>query len=100
MPYALPTQAELPYAAGSDTSRDAALQARHFVGRQGLQVLVWFEQRGAEGGTQRECAEALSLGRPSVCARVRALEQHGALVKTTARRAACSVYVATNCRRK
>lgn len=94
MPYADPANRELPFQSGSDTSHDAALRAQSFVGRQGVKVLLWFEGRGERGGTQKEAAEGLGIGRPSVCARVNALEQQGRLIKTSARRAGCSVYVA------
>lgn len=96
MPYLQPSIFEQPYQAGSDTSHDAAVAARKFIGRQGLTVLAWFASRGAYGGTQREAAEALNLGRPSICARTHALEQTGQLVKlpgTTRQR--CAVYVST-----
>ena len=75
------------------TSRDAALKARRFVGKQGRDVLAWFRERGSYGGTQKEAAAALDIGRASICARVNALEKAGQLVKSiTDRREACSVY--------
>lgn len=92
MPYLDAPNYELPYQSGSDTSGDAALEAKAFVGRQGLEVLWWFEQWGEYGGTQKDVATALKIGRPSVCARVRALEQQGKLVKTNRRRDGCVVY--------
>lgn len=91
MPYASLTR-DLPFAAGSETSRDAALEAAQFVGRQGLAVLAWFQGCGVQGGTQKEASAALNIGRPSICARVRALEQQGQLWKTTDRRRGCAVY--------
>ena len=92
MPY---TQAGLPYAsADSDTSRDAALRALQFCGQQGLDVLAWFRARGDRGGSQIEASAALGIARASMCARVRALEQAGELVKTTERRGGCAVYKA------
>lgn len=94
MPYADPINRELPFQSQSETSHDAAVQARDFVGKQGVQVWCWFESRGAYGGTQREAAEALGIGRPSIAARVNALEQQGRLRKTAQRRAGCSVYTA------
>lgn len=93
MPYALPAQGALPYAANSDTSRDAALKARDFVGAQGRKVLGWFEGRGTFGGTQREASAALHIERASIAARVNALEKQGQLRKTAERRDACAVYV-------
>lgn len=92
MPYIDSANRELPFQSGSDTSHAAALRAQSFVGRQGVKVLLWFEGRGERGGTQKEAAEALGIGRPSVCARVNALEQQGRLVKTTLRRGGCAVY--------
>jgi DNA-binding MarR family transcriptional regulator len=82
----------LPFARGSDTSFDAAMKARHFVGEQGRQVLAYILGCGAAGCTQKDISEALFLGRPSVCARVNALEHAGEIRKTGARRDACAVY--------
>lgn len=93
MPYLDSINRELPFNQ-AETSRDAAVKARDFVGRQGVQVLCWFEGRGAYGGTQREAAEALGIGRPSICARVNALEAQGCLVKSEQRRLGCAVYTA------
>ena len=84
-----------PYAAHSDTSYMAALQAQAFVSKQGLAVWTWLCRR-PHGGTQREAARALEIGRPSLCARFRALEEAGAITKTEARRDGCVVYRATD----
>jgi len=92
MPYADPANYELPFQSGSDTSRDAATKAQRFVCRQGIEVLAWFQQRGAFGGTQKECHAATGLERSSICARVNALEKVGNLVKTSERREGCAVY--------
>ena len=93
MPYLISSSYELPFASGSDTSRDAAKRAERFVCQQGADVLRWFLEHGARGGTQKEVAAALGLGRPSVCARVNALEKCGWLIKSVSeRRQACSVY--------
>lgn len=89
MPY---TQAGLPYAPQSDTSRDAATRAQKFVGKQGIEVLAWFQGRGGHGGTQKEASQALDIDRASICARVNALEKVGNLVKTSQRRDGCAVY--------
>lgn len=89
MPYL--AQLGLPYASGSDTSRDAAIAAASFVCAQGRLVLAYIRQRGS--ATQREASEGLGIGRPSCCARFRALELCGAIAKTSARRQACAVYV-------
>lgn len=93
MPY-LDTQGQLPYQSGSDTSHDAAVRARDYVGKQGADVLAWIGTRGRYGATQKEAEAALGIGRPSLCARFRALEQAGELEKkTTERRGGCAVYV-------
>lgn len=93
MPYVDSPNHELPFQSGSGTSRDAALKAARFIGEQGMHVLAWFTARREVGGTQKECAMALGIGRPSTCARVHALEQQGRLSKTAARRHGCAVYV-------
>lgn len=92
MPYLEPASYELPFQGASDTSRAAAVKARDFVGRQGMIVLRWFAARGQQGGTQAEASTALGIGRPSICARVRALEQRGELVKTDRRHGGCAIY--------
>jgi len=93
MPY---TQSALPWAPGSETSHDAAIAAQAFVGRQGARVLEAIRSTGSHGMTQRECAIGLDIGRPSICARVRALEQAGSIRKTDQRRGGCVVYVAVS----
>ena len=93
MPWIDPQTPELPFQSGSETSHEAAVKASKFVGRQGERVWEWFWDR-PEGATQREASEALGISRASVCARVRALELAGRLVKTVRRRNACSVYQA------
>jgi hypothetical protein len=92
MPYLQPASYELPFDSASETSRAAAERARDFVGRQGLEVLHWFQDQGAIGATQKEASAALGIDRPSMCARVHALEKRGDLVKTTERRDGCFVY--------
>lgn len=97
MPY-LDASYSLPFASGSDTSHAAAVRSRHFIGQQGEDVWRFVAICGARGATQKEIAASLQLGRPSVCARTRALELAGRLVKTTQRRAGCAVYlVAKTC---
>ena len=68
MPYLQPASYELPFQSQSDTSREAAKRAEAFVGPQGADVLRWFLERGARGGTQREASEALGISRASMCA--------------------------------
>ena len=88
----MPYTAGVPFAPGSDTSYEAALRAAPFVAEQGVKVYRWLRTRGASGGTQKEAAFALSLERPSLCARFKALEQHTAIEKTPGRRGGCAVY--------
>jgi hypothetical protein len=82
----------VPYQRGSATSKAAAERARSFVGEQGAIVLTWIRQRGERGATQKEAEFHLGLGRPSLCARFRALEQVHAILKTGDRRDGCRVY--------
>lgn len=86
-----------PYQIGSDTSKDAAKKAQDFVCEQGWKVYGWLQKQGERGGTQKEAAGKLGLGRPSLCARFRALEQGKWIVKTEHRRAGCAVYVSKTC---
>ena len=95
MAYVDPVNRELPFVSDSDTSRAAALRAQSFIGAQGRTVLAWFVACGAHGGTQIEASAALGIGRPSICARVRALELTGRLVKTSGRRGGAAVYQAS-----
>lgn len=85
---------ETPYARGSETSRDAAIRAQSFVGEQGATVYAWILEQGLHGATQKEAERALGIGRPSLCARFRALEQTSAILKTGERRGGCVVYKA------
>ena len=90
----VPYTADVPWAKGSPTSYEAALAARKFVSRQGLEVYRWLVWRGAYGGSQKEaCAQVPGLSRPSACARFRGLEQAGAIRRTSMRREACACYV-------
>lgn len=91
MPYIDSLTPDLPFQSESPTSHAAAVKAHDFVSQQGEKVFAWFAQRRS-GATQKEASEALEIGRPSMCARVRALEQAGRLVKTSARRDGCQVY--------
>lgn len=91
MPYTNSTP-PLPFQSGSETSRDAALKALRFVGDQGVTVLDYIRECGRFGVTQKEAAEELHIGRPSICARFNALEKSGEIVKTTERRSGCAVY--------
>lgn len=91
MPY-LDAARELPFQSGSDTSREAALAAKQFVGQQGVAVLKAIADCGPAGATQKEISAALGIGRPSICARFNALEQSWRIVKTAHRRNGCAVY--------
>jgi hypothetical protein len=81
-----------PFAAGSQTSFEAALRASSFVSKQGLEVYRWLRDRGSYGGTMAEAEAALSIKRQSLCARFRALEQTGAIRKAEKKRSGCGVY--------
>lgn len=89
MPY---TQDGLPFQSNSTTSREAALRAVKFVGEQGVTVLDFIRDRGTWGATQKEACDELRIGRPSMCARFRALEQSGEIVKVAETRDYCRVY--------
>jgi hypothetical protein len=93
MPYTQ-TQPSLPYASQSETSHEAAMKARSFSGEQAFRVLAFIRWNGADGCTQKEAEQALEIGRPSLCARFRELEQAGQIVKTAKRRQGCVVYKA------
>jgi len=94
MPYLQPSFYELPFQSQSATSRDAAKRAERFICQQGADVLRWFIERGARGGTQREASEALGISRASMCGRVNALEKCGWLIKSVSeRRQGCAVYL-------
>lgn len=81
-----------PFQRGSDTSKEAAVKALAFVAEQGWKVLAWIEAQGEHGATQKEAEAALDIGRPSLCARFRALEQTSMILKTGKRRQGCRVY--------
>ena len=81
------------YQRGSVTSRRAADRAVAFAGSQRDRIQAWFTAQGTRGGTQKEASEALEIGRPSMCARVRELERDGVIVKAQRARGGCGVYV-------
>lgn len=83
-----------PYQRGSATSKAAAASAQTWAGAQAERVYRWVADQGERGGTQKECDAALGIGRPSCCARFRALEQTHRLMKTHAKRDGCYAYVA------
>lgn len=89
MPY---TRSGAPFAVGSETSFEAALKAKAFVSKQGLDVFGWLKGRGMHGGTQSEAEVALKIRRQSLCARFRGLEKAGAIRKTSRKRDGCQVY--------
>ena len=92
MPY---TRSGVAFATGSDTSYEAALKAQPFVSQQGMEVYRWLQRRTEHGGTQKEAEQLLCIGRPSICARFKALEDAGAIGKTDERRLGCAVYRVT-----
>lgn len=96
MPYLHPATYELPFQAQSETSRNAAVRAGGFHLSQRARILAWFQDQGARGGTQIECARCLGIARASVAPRVNEMwdEGRGPLEKTAARRGGCFVYCA------
>ena len=86
------------------TSQQAAEQAKAFAAHQRELVYAFIKQQGRWGATQREIAERLGLGRPSVAART--WELHGGkrhngapdypvrIHRTGERREKCAVYIA------
>lgn len=89
------TREGVPFASGSETSYEAALHAKTFIGEQGVRVFRWLKSRGEYGGTQREAEADIRISRQSLCARFKALEDAGAIRKTRVKRAACVVYQTT-----
>lgn len=89
------TSTGVPFAAGSPTSYEAAIRVAPYVGEQGLKVWRWLRSRKEYGGTQKEAAAVLSMGRPSLAARFKALKDAGWILKHEEdRRAGCAVYFA------
>ncbi|MPZ20116.1 MAG: hypothetical protein GEV06_19695 [Luteitalea sp.] len=95
MPWLDSANQELPFQSGSATSRDAAVGAARFVGKQGEAVLHFIRWTGNHGCTQKEASASLTIARASVAARFNALELRGDIRKTDERREACAVYVAS-----
>lgn len=89
MPY---TQGGLPYAPQSDTSYDAAVQAKQFARTQREQYAAWVRARGEHGATDAEAEIEIPMRRSSVCARRNELEKTRVIVKTDRRRGGCAVY--------
>jgi hypothetical protein len=87
------TRDGIAYAGGSETSYEAAIRARKFVSDQGIEVLHWLQ--GRSDGTQKEAERQLHISRASLCARFKALEDAGAIRKTSTKREGCFAYVAT-----
>lgn len=81
-----------PYQRSSETSKAAAIKAEPFIAAQGRTVSAWIGRQGERGGTQKEAAAALGIGRPSLCGRFRALELTSRILKTGERRGGCRVY--------
>lgn len=92
MPYT--AQQTLPYAAGSDTSHEAAVKARDFVGPQGDAVWAYVRGWGLYGATQKEISAGTGIGRASVAARCHALWRQARLEKLDTKREGCAVYIA------
>jgi len=84
------TRDGIAYAGGSDTSYEAAIKARHFVSEQGMRVYHWLKDRGT--GTRKEAECELHISTQSLCARLKALEDAGAIRKTGDKRLGCVAY--------
>lgn len=95
MPYVDPAQTSLPYQQGSDTSYDAAVQAKQFARTQREQYAAWVRARGEFGATDAEAEQGIPMRRSSVCARRNELEKARVIQKTDRRRGGCAVYVAS-----
>lgn len=83
---------QLPFISGSDTSRDAALAIAPSATTQRARYAQWLASRGDFGGTDKEAALQLEMGRATLCPRRRELEKDGLVVKTVRRRGGCAVY--------
>lgn len=87
------TRDGIAYAGGSETSYEAAIRARKFVSQQGMEVFAWLKSCGPHGGTRKELEAAIGIKTPSACARLKALEDAGAIRKTTEKRDGCAAYI-------
>jgi hypothetical protein len=92
MPYADTAQARLPYASGSETSRDAAIRALAFAETQEARYFRWLSQRD-QGGTDAEAEREIPMKRQSVCARRNELVNRGLVINTGLRRGHCAVWM-------
>lgn len=81
-----------PYAKGSETSRDSAVQAATFAADQRARVLAYVRRCGVSGATQKDAADALNISRQSAAPRFFELVEAKDIEKTTFRREGCAVY--------
>ena len=72
----------LPYAAGSDTSREAAESIKEAAPSYEEKVLDYIRSQGLWGATADECLVALGLTHQNGSARVSTLAKHGRIYKT------------------
>lgn len=82
-----------PFAVNSETSFEAAIRAQKFVSQQGMEVYAWLKAQGTHGGTRKELEAATGIKTQSLCARLKALQDAGAIQATDQRRSGCQVYV-------
>jgi hypothetical protein len=91
------TQSGLPFVS-HDASRDAALRAESFSGRQLRTYLAFVVAKGSHGATDREAEEQIPMRRSSVCARRNELLREELIIDTGLRRCGCAVWRAVECR--
>lgn len=91
MPYASVNR-ELPFASGSDTSHEAAVQAESFAANQRTRYFIWLLSKGTYGGTDAEAEVELSMRRSSVCARRNELKAKGSVFNSGVRRGGCTAW--------
>lgn len=87
----IPVRSRHPYAAGSDTSKAAARQARWFSGGQCDRLYAFLVRCGDFGATDKEIARVLDMGRPTICARRKGLA--GRIKDSGIRREGCAAWV-------
>ena len=99
MPYLSPADETLPYQSGSDTSRDAAIQAQDGADRQRERVYAYILGFGDGHGVTQKEAERFFLANPpavvraALCPRFHELERAGKIEKLDGvRREGCAAY--------
>ena len=91
MPYLEPASYELPFAAGSETSRDAAVAIRETASTQRERYFRWLAGR-VHGSTDAEAEASIPMRRSSICARRNELMKAGRILKTDWRRGGGTVF--------